>query len=45
MSDDIPREEVRMALDRVDVVATEHGPDYGAGMRETRLEIERELFQ
>ena len=45
MTDDISREDVRRALQRVEAMASdETSPDVAGGMRRARLELERELL-
>jgi hypothetical protein len=44
MTDDISREDLRRALQQVELQAAEHGAEYAAGMRHGRLIIEDELL-
>lgn len=44
MSDDISREELRRALQRVELKAADHNSEYAAGMRHGRLIVEEELL-
>jgi len=43
-NEEISREAVRRALQRVEAEAAEHNAEYAAGMRNARLLVERDLL-